>query len=71
MHPFKDIGLQILDYLSRTEVLPSEVRPQKIEFGYPPTGAELFEDLITHSKFFNHLIVCGGLLEQCAPDGRS
>lgn len=55
MHPSKDIGLQIIDHLFTTEVLANEVRPQTIEFSYPPTGAELFEDLMTHSKFFNHL----------------
>jgi hypothetical protein len=35
--------------------LAREVEPQKLELDSPPTGAELFEDLKTHTKFFNSL----------------
>ena len=54
MHPSKDVGIQILKHLSTT-ALANEVKPQKMELSYPPTGAEIFQDLRTHSDFFNHL----------------
>src|SRR5271167_4619976 len=55
MHPSKNPGLRILDYISSTEGLAKEVKPQRMNLNYPPTGAELIEDLITHNTFFNHL----------------
>jgi hypothetical protein len=54
MHPSKDVGIQILDHISNS-ALASEIKPQKIELEYSPTGAEIFEDVRTHNKFFNHL----------------
>jgi hypothetical protein len=42
MHPYKDIGIQILKHLSTT-ALANEVKPQKMELNYPPTGAEIFQ----------------------------
>ena len=54
MHPSKYIGLQIIEHVF-THALPNEVKPQKVELKYPPTEAELFEDVMTHTCFFNHL----------------
>jgi hypothetical protein len=55
MHPSKTIGWQILEHLSAAKALTHKVQPQTLELDSVPTGADLLEDVKSHTKFFNHL----------------
>ena len=55
MHPNKPIGNGILQFLMRPDHLSKYEKPKSTNFRFPPTEAELFEDVQEHRRFFNHL----------------
>ena len=55
MHPSKPQGTEIIKFLMRSENLEKYVEPETLALRFPPTEAEIFEDLDGHTRFFNHL----------------
>jgi hypothetical protein len=53
-HPHKQIGKDIINYLI-TSCGDMEETPKVFEMDEKPTDAEIFEDVLKHKRFFNHL----------------
>ena len=67
MHPSKHLGLNIIEALRARNLPPSYDQVRTITFRdeEAPTEAELFEDIFSHTKFFNH--VTGETREEWTP----
>lgn len=52
-HPAKAVGLEVINYLLKSNTIHQYVVPQKFPLKTKPTAAEVLQDLQGHKKFYN------------------